>query len=126
MIRHQNVSEKILEWGNEERSLLKMLITKLEGLYPKEAVLQSAWAGIGIKQGSNWSTVIYPGRDGLNIMVMQGVFLENKLSLEHHFDGCGKSTRNFRYARDTVDIDPLIKVLELQLAMFETGRLRWE
>jgi len=122
MIRAIGVSKRVNTWTKENRDIYSALETQLRDILPRDVEVRTAWAGIGFKVGKNWSCMVYPGKVGCNVMIYQGIKLNDRFGV---LDGIGTSTRNFRAADLGYNQEALKDLIEQQQVLYRTG-VRWE
>ena len=114
--------QRLETWTETEQRIFRSLYGDICSVLPAQTVVRNAWAGIGFKTGDNWSCMVYPGKEGCNMMIYQGSKLSDRFGV---LDGKGVSTRNFR-ARDLgYNKEALTDLLAQQQALYAEG-IRWE
>ena len=88
-----------------------------------EFEVRRAWAGIGYKQGKNYSAVIYSEKDHVKMMIMRGIMLDDK---KNRLAGKGINTRHLKfYSLKDVDEEYLTDLITQQLSLYASG-VSWE
>lgn len=108
-------------WPAELQRLHKLVKRIVKEVYP-ECTEKPAWAGIGFKDSKNYTVITYPSKDGLNVMIMRGVMLNDSQGL---LDGRDKNARNFRIKTSDFNAEYLKNLLEEQRDLFKSG-VTWE
>lgn len=88
-----------------------------------EFEVRKAWAGLGFKQGRNYSCNIVEYKDHIKVMIMRGIMLKDD---KGNLEGKGVNTRHIKYfTLEDVKEKDLTPYVKEQLKLYADG-LTWE